>query len=103
MYHKWMKISALDWDDDNIAKIARHGISPEEVEDVCYGRHIPRKDPASKSNEKIRYILAGQANDGVCIDVVVEKIGAGWYRPVTAFPMSENYIRKFKQKMGKGG
>jgi hypothetical protein len=35
-----MKIDELDWDDNNIEHIARHGVTPQEVEDVCYGFHI---------------------------------------------------------------
>lgn len=30
-----MYIQALLWDDDNLAHIARHGVTPEEVEDLC--------------------------------------------------------------------
>jgi uncharacterized DUF497 family protein len=36
-------ISILVWDSWNIDHIAQHGVVPEEVEAVCFGRHIVRQ------------------------------------------------------------
>lgn len=48
-----MYISGLDWDDNNDREIARHHVSPEEVEDVCFGQHIAKKDPSSKRHKNL--------------------------------------------------
>ncbi len=46
-----MKICELVWDDDNIDHIAKHNVTPDEVEDVCFGLHISKKESMQ------RYIL----------------------------------------------
>jgi uncharacterized protein len=94
-----MKISGLEWDDYNISEIARHHVNPEEVEDVCYGLHIVKKDPATKNNKKERYILAGKASNGKYLDVIIEKLHGSYFRPVTAFEMSENYKNSFRRRI----
>ena len=61
-----MKISTLNWDDENIEHVARHNVNPKEVEDVCFGLHISRKVWGQ------RYVLSGQADNGRYLNVVVE-------------------------------
>jgi uncharacterized DUF497 family protein len=88
-------INDLLWDDENVEHIARHNVTPKEVEDVCYGFHI------SKKERRQRYILSGQTRDGRYLNVVIEKIGKELFRPITAFEMSEKYKAKFKKRLKK--
>ena len=90
-----MIINELEWDDQNIAHIARHNVNPEEVEDVCFGFHI------SERGEDQRYILSGQTGGGRYINVVVERVGKGLFRLITAFEMSENYKRRYRKRLRK--
>jgi uncharacterized DUF497 family protein len=94
-----MLITGLDWDDDNVAHIARHGVSPSEVADVCYGEHFAEKDPDSKSHGEDRYILSGQTQSGRYLDVVVERLHGTYFRPVAAFEMTETYKRSYKKRL----
>jgi uncharacterized DUF497 family protein len=87
-------IDELEWDDENIEHIARHNVTPKEVEDVCYSLHI-----IEKAGEQ-RYILSGQSASGRFLNVVIECIGKGLFRPITAFEMSDSYKRKYKRKLG---
>ena len=98
-----MKISGLEWDDYNDKEIARHGVSPDEVIDVCYGLHIMKKDPDSKRKGKERYILSGWSGSGRYLDVIIEKLYGTYFRPVTAFEMSENYKRSYQKKVENRG
>jgi uncharacterized protein len=98
-----MIISGLEWDDHNDREIARHQVTPEEVEDICYGLHISKRDPDSKSKGKKRYILAGKTSGGRYLDVIIEKLCGSYFRPVTAFEMSKNYKRSFQRKVEKRG
>jgi uncharacterized DUF497 family protein len=98
-----MIISGLEWDDYNDREIARHQVTPEEVEDICYGLHISKRDPDFKSKGKERYILAGKTPGGRYLDVIIEKLHGSYYRPVTAFEMSENYKRSFQRRVEKRG
>lgn len=86
-----MIISDLFWDDENDEHIARHNVTPKEVEDVCFGLNLSKKESSN------RYILSGQAENGRYLNVVIEHIGKGLFRPITAFEMSTSYKRKYRK------
>jgi len=90
-----VRIGDLEWDDKNVGHIARHNVSPKEVEDVCYGLHLSERSSGD------RYVLNGQSTEGRYLNVVIERIGRGLFRPITAFEMSESYKRKYKKQLGK--
>jgi uncharacterized protein len=90
-----VKIESLEWDDINVEHIARHGVSQDEVEDICYGRHF------SKKEHRQRYILGGKTGDGRYLDIIIERVKDNVFRPITAFEMSENYKASFRRKTGK--
>jgi len=97
-----MNIDSLNWDDENDDYInTKHGVTAEEVEEVCYGLHFSRRDPDSKSGGKERYILSGKTEAGRYLDVVIERLYDNCYRPVTAFDMSKNYQRSFIRKLNR--
>lgn len=89
------EIAHLQWDDANVQHIAEHNVAPQEVEDVCFGVHLSRRE----SNQ--RYVLSGQTGDGRYLNVVVERIGKGLFRPITAFEMSDDYKRSYRRRVGK--
>jgi hypothetical protein len=89
-----MNIGELNWDDNNIEHITRHGVAPQEVEDVCFGFHIYVRESGQ------RYVISGQSISGRYLNVVIERIGKGIFRPITAFEMSESYKRRYKRKLG---
>ena len=91
-----MNIGQLEWDDENIQHIARHNVNPEEVEDVSFGVHLSRRE-----NDR-RYVLSGQTAAGRYLVVVVEEVGKGLFRPITAFEMSESYKRRYRKRLRKG-
>ena len=88
-----MKIDSLYWDDENIEHISKHSVNPQEVEDVCFGTHIIRREGDR------RYILSGQSANGRYLNVVIERVGKGLFRPITAFEMSENYKRRYRKRL----
>jgi uncharacterized DUF497 family protein len=88
-------ISELEWDDYNIEHIAQHNVSPKEVEELCFGLYIGEKTSGQ------RYILSGQTESGRYLNVVVERIGGGLFRPITAFDMSESYKARYRKRTGK--
>lgn len=90
-----MIINELEWDDENTEHIAQHGVNPKEVEEVCFGLHLGERERAR------RYILSGQSASGRYLNVVIEQIGKGVFRPVTAFEMSENYKRRYRKRLMK--
>jgi len=92
-----MYIEDLQWDDNNVEHIALHSVTPAEVEQVCYGRHLASKDGESEN----RYILGGKTEDsGRYLIVVIERLYKAVYKPITAFEMSVNCKKSYKKKLG---
>ena len=90
-----MKIDDLQWDDKNVEHLAIHSVAPQEAMDICFGFHVAEKEDGQ------RYILSGQTEGGRYINVVIEKIGKGLFRPISAFEMSESYKRRYKNRFKK--
>lgn len=90
-----MIIGELEWDDENVEHIARHGVNPDEVEDICFGLNLSEKEGRQ------RYILSGQTRGGRYLNVVIERVGGGLFRLITAFEMSEGFKARYRKKMGK--
>ena len=89
-----MKIESLHWDDVNIEHIARHGLSPVDVEDVCFGEHL-----VFRGRER-RYILYAKTESGAMIMVVLERFYSQVFRPITARPMTEKEKHSYRKKAG---
>ena len=88
-----MKIGEIVWDADTVGHIARHGVSPEEVEEACFdGKpHIFRTRLG-------RYIALGQTGAGRYLTIVFEYPGHTRAKVVTARAMSEAERRLFKRR-----
>jgi hypothetical protein len=57
-----MRIHEFVWDDERIDHIARHGITPEEVEEVCFGQAFVRRGRTEGKNP-VYYVL-GETHTG---------------------------------------
>lgn len=88
-----MRISSLLWDDQNVEHIARHGVTPEEVEEVCFGVHVAVRGRYG------RYILYGNTDAGRYLFVVVERIKGGLMRPITAREMTAPEKSRYRRRM----
>ncbi len=77
-------IRRLVWDPWNVAHIARHGVTPEEVEEVCHG------EPVVQVGKKGRSLVFGPTLSSRMLTVVLdsESLPRGMYYPVTARPCS---------------
>lgn len=87
-----MHIGHLKWDEYRVAHIAEHHVTPDEVWEVC-------RDPfhlAHREGQK-RYRLYGQTSDGRYLFVVLEQVGAGTYKPITARDMTESEKRNYRR------
>lgn len=90
-----MTIRQLIWPEDRIAHIARHGVEPEEVEEVCFGRPLVLRAKATGKNPA--YYLLGQTVAGRYLFCMVLHFPEGIGYPVTARPMTEAERRRFDQ------
>ena len=48
-----MKIHEFIWPEDQVAHIVRHGVRPEEVEDVCFGRALVQRTKSAGEVEQV--------------------------------------------------
>ncbi len=76
----------FDWDEANIAYIAVHGITPEEVEEALRGDTIELKQEVRNGETRVTEI--GQTS-GKRIIVVVTTFRRGDIRVVTAWPSDQ--------------
>ena len=95
-----------DWDEDNIDHITRHGLRPEQVEEVYYGEGpyptLAVKNEMKKRVGQYRYRLWGTAASGTAIEAVIAPYPQyGLWRCITAYPMTRAtqklYLRRIKK------
>jgi len=90
-----MEITEFEWDDDNIEHVARHHVSPDEVEDVAFD-----DEPwVKKGRGETRYML-GYTVGGRHLFVVHVLKGKGMAKVITAMDMDEK-TRKLYKRRGK--
>ena len=89
-------VRRLIWDPGNVAHIARHEVTVEEVEEVCQGAHIQGQAYAG------RIMVIGTTGAGRMLSVVMEPYPAeaGVYYLVTARPASRKERRVFLGEKG---
>jgi len=85
-------ISAFEWDDGNVDHTARHGFTPEEVEEVFVGDHKVRRTGQQ------RYIALGETLDGRLALVVFRRLPGGVVRVITARDMDSSERRLYRRK-----
>jgi uncharacterized DUF497 family protein len=90
-----MQIDAFVWPEDRIDHIARHGVTPEEVEEVCRRRPLVRR--AKSQGENPVYYVFGQTDAGRYLFCVVIRFPNSIGYPVTARPMTEKEKRRYRQ------
>lgn len=83
-----MEISDFDWDEGNVDHIARHGVGPDEVEEVF------DESPRIFRGRGGRYVALGRSSVGRYLFVVFEYWGRGEARVVTARPMTQKEKRR---------
>ena len=88
-----MKVRHFDWDEVNEDHVARHGVDPDEVEEVFVGRHR-----VLRSREG-RYVALGRSVAGRYLLVVFEAREFGEIRVVTARDMAEKEKKYFKRSL----
>ena len=86
-----MKVRRLDWDERNIAHIAKHSVSPEEVEEVFFD-----DTPHFQRHGKVFYAF-GQTMSGRYLFVVFRFVTPNTVRVITARDMTEKERRYYRR------
>jgi len=85
-------IRRVIWDDANIGHVARHGVSQDEAEDVCYGDALPLR------TRRGRYLLIGRTDAGRLLSVFITPRGRQAYYVITARDANEVERRLARRK-----
>jgi uncharacterized protein len=91
-----MRIREFVWPQDRIDHIARHGVLPSEVEEVCFGQPWILRT-TSKGDDAV-YQFWGQTEAGRYLFCVVRRLPDGNAYPVTARPMDDREKRRYRQR-----
>ncbi len=85
-------IRGFVWDDENVAHIARHAVSPDEVEEALVG------DPVVIRGGDDRYLAYGRTENDRWLFVVYVTRPRGRVRVLTARNMTEGEKRLDRRK-----
>lgn len=91
-----IEIPLLVWDEWNVAHIARHGVSPEDVEQVCHADH----HVSETYDGRLR--LIGLTAQGRMLTVILAPKDEGVYYPVTARSASKKERALYRAELEGG-
>jgi hypothetical protein len=88
-----MHVKRLIWDEWNVPHIAIHDVTPEEVEEICHGRHALREGYGG------RLILIGRTNAGRLLAAILDPDTGeeDVYYPVTSRPADRKERRIYEK------
>jgi hypothetical protein len=89
-----MRIENITWDEDMAEHIARHAVSPEEVEEVLFNNSDSPRIMRGKEN---RYLAYGKTNAGRFL-LVVLIIANRKTRIITARDMTDREKKFYRRK-----
>jgi uncharacterized DUF497 family protein len=91
-----MLIKGFEWDEVNVSHIElRHGVTPEEVEEVFVEKYALLKAKYG------RYNALGYTFSGRLLSIIFEHRREGIIRVITARDMTRREIRYFKRRSGR--
>jgi len=79
------------WDDWNIEHIARHHVTPEEVEEICLAAHWQHRAGGGKR------ALYGQTSAGRYVLVIGTHRVQGLFYPISARDMTHTERRRYRE------
>ena len=88
---------SFDWDEANVGHVARHNVTPEEVEQVF--ANDPMELGADVVDGQERYTAVGHTNR-LRVLVLVWTMRGGATRPITAFDASERVATRYLAERG---
>jgi uncharacterized DUF497 family protein len=90
-----VRIERLIWPEERIDHIARHGVTPEEVEEACFRKGFVRRGKSEGENP-VYYVL-GQTAAGRYLFCLVIGFEDGNGYPVTAREMTAKEKRRYRK------
>jgi uncharacterized DUF497 family protein len=82
-----MDVFEFEWDDDNVEHLARHRITPEEVEELFDGSTLWRRGGTDAPN---RVRVLGRTGAGRYLAIICQEKAGGVIRPFTGWDMRQH-------------
>ena len=92
-------MGGIEWDDQNIAHVTRHEVTPSEVEEAFAGRYVVESSPFSAEPRFIAYGLTARGR----YVAVVYTFRKTRLRPVTAYPMNRSTRKRYATQINPAG
>lgn len=86
----------FDWDDDNVAHLARHGITPDEAEDLFQGPILRRRGGTDAPD---RFRALGRTAADRYLAIVYQMKPGGVIRVFTGWPMTAAERRLYERQV----
>ena len=87
-----MRIRGFDWNERNINHIARHGVTPQEVEEACFNQPLCRK-----TKSKL-YLVYSQTDAGRYLLTVLRLHPLNIAYTITARGMTDREQKYYRQE-----
>lgn len=87
-------VTALDWSEETVAHIARHHVTPDEVESLCFSEEAI----IERGRGEDIYYVTGQTDAGRYLFVVVRYLGRGRARAITARDMEKMERARYQKR-----
>lgn len=95
-----MRISEIVWTEGDVTHLARHGVSPEEVEEVLAAGPIWRRGRAHPDTGRKSLYALGETKAGRHLFIVLSPREQGRARCVTAMEMDDKTRRYYERHRG---
>ena len=89
-----IRFTGFEWDEYNEEHIAKHNVTPDEVEACFFNPYIWKR----KKRSRKRYYLYGQTDGGRYLFIVFELYPDGIVRPISARDMDSGEKRYFQRQ-----
>jgi uncharacterized DUF497 family protein len=92
-----VRISEIIWTERDVAHLTRHGVTPEEVEEVLASRPVWRRGRTHLETKRKSAYAFGQTQAGRYLFIVLSPRELGRARCVTALDMDEKARRYYER------
>lgn len=92
-----MRISEIEWTETDVAHLARHNVTPDEVEEVLAAGPVWRRGRTHPQTRRKSLYALGETDAGRYLFIVLSPRGHGGARCVTAMEMDEKARRYYKR------
>ena len=96
-----MQITQFVWNEDIIEHIAKHNVTPEEIEEVCFDHPLIIKSKQDAKGINPIYYVLGQTDSGRYLLIVIIYFKQGRAMVITARDMDQSERKRYQRRFSK--